>query len=186
MIDGTPLEGTITKKIRRRLKPMFETRIRRTTYPFVNKERAVELTIDRGKIDSCDVSVPVCELELELKRGSKSQLFEVARTLTHTLPAQVSLKSKAERGYELVEGSKNLPAKAVSLHFGDGCSARDGFPVIGFACLKQIVCQRLPRQTPIGTRECPLLGVKRTWLLQCAMSAFDPKRTLSGAFDSRQ
>jgi inorganic triphosphatase YgiF len=170
MIDGTPLEGTITKKIRRRLKPMFETRIRRTTYPFVNKERAVELTIDRGKIDSGDVSVPVCELELELKRGSKSQLFEVARTLTHTLPAQVSLKSKAERGYELVEGSKNLPAKAVSLHFGDGCSARDGFPVIGFACLKQIVdnVPALAKADPEGVHQMRV-GVRR---LRAAVSLF--------------
>src|SRR5262245_9485711 len=26
-------------------------------------------------------------------------------------------------------------------------------------------------------RTCPLLGVKRTWLVGCKMSAFDPKRT---------
>jgi hypothetical protein len=30
MIDGTPLEDLITKKMRRRLKPIFETRMARS------------------------------------------------------------------------------------------------------------------------------------------------------------
>jgi hypothetical protein len=32
----------------------------------------------------------------------------------------------------------------------------------------------------VSTRQCPLLGVKRTWRLTVRMSAFDPKRTSSG------
>ena len=170
MIDGTPLEDLITKKVRRRLEPMFETRIRRTTYSLVNNERAIELTIDRGKIDTGAGSLPVCELELELKRGSKNQLFEIARTLTHGLPAQVLLKSKAERGYELIDGSKDLPVKAIPVHLPVACNARDGFRVIGFACLKQIIdnVPALGSADPEGVHQMRV-GVRR---LRAAMSLF--------------
>src|SRR4029453_7423201 len=95
IIDGTPFEKLITKKIRRRLEPVFQTRIRRTTYLLANNQSAIELTIDRGKIDTGDNSLPVSELEVQLKRGSKGQLFEVARMLTHGLPAQLNLKPKS-------------------------------------------------------------------------------------------
>src|SRR5262249_18436802 len=95
LISGTPLQDLITKKICRGLRPMFETRVRRTYYSLTDKERAIDLTIDRGKLHAGDDSVPICELELELKRGSKDRLFEVARSLVQALPAQISLKSKA-------------------------------------------------------------------------------------------
>src|SRR4029453_2039781 len=116
IIKGTPVEDLLTKKIRRKLKPAFETRIRKTTYPLVNKETAIELTTDRGKIDNGHSSTPVCELELELKRGDKSRLFETARTIERALAAQVSLKSKAERGYELIDGCGGAPVKAPPGH----------------------------------------------------------------------
>ena len=80
LVSGTPLEDLITKKIRRGLRPMFETRVRRTHYCVIDKERAIDLTIDRGKLDTGDGSVPICELELELKRGSKDRLLDVRFT----------------------------------------------------------------------------------------------------------
>lgn len=170
IMEGTPLKKLITKKIRRRLKPVFETRIRRTAYSLVNNDAAIALTIDRGKIDTGDGSVPVSEFELELKRGGQERLFEVARALTHALPAQISLKSKAERGYELVNGSKGLPEKAVSVHFSDRCNARDGFRTIGFGCLKQIIgnVPALAKADPEGVHQMRV-GVRR---LRAAMSLF--------------
>jgi triphosphatase len=139
LIRGTPLEDLITKKIRRGLRPMFETRVRRTHYSLTDKERSIDLTIDRGKLDTHDGSVPICELELELKRGSKDCLFDVARRLVQALPAQISLKSKAERGYELLEGRKGMSVKANPVALPAGCNARNGFKVIGFDCLKQVI-----------------------------------------------
>jgi inorganic triphosphatase YgiF len=169
-IRGTPVDDLMTKKMRRLLKPMFETRIRRTTYSLANSERAIELTVDRGKIDIGNDSAPICELELELKRGNKNKLFEMARTLTHALPAQVLLKSKAERGYQLIDGTKDSPAKAISVHFPDGCNARDGFRVIGFACLKQVLDNgpALAKADPEGVHQMRV-GIRR---LRAAMSLF--------------
>src|SRR5262245_3005901 len=170
LISGTPLEDLITKKIRRGLKPMFETRVRRTHYSLTDKERAIDLTIDRGKLDTGDGSVPICELELELKKGSKDRLFEVARRLVQALPAQISLKSKAERGYELLEGRKDLPVKGGPIGLPAGCNARNGFKVISFDCLKQVIdnVTALARGDPEGVHQMRV-GLRR---LRAAMSLF--------------
>src|SRR5262245_62086410 len=109
LISGTPLKDLITKKIRRGLRPMFETRVRRTHYSLTDKERAIDLTIDRGKLDTGDGSVPICELELELKRGGKVRLFEDARSVVQARTAQLCHKSKAERGLEFIEGPTGSP-----------------------------------------------------------------------------
>jgi triphosphatase len=169
-IKGTPVEELLTKKVRRELKPAFETRIRRTSYPLINKEAAIELTIDRGKIDNGHSSIPVCELELELKRGEKNRLFEIARTIERALAAQVSLRSKAERGYELIDGCGGAPVKAAPVQLLSACNAREGFKVIGFSCLKQIT-DNVPaviKADPEGVHQMRI-GVRR---LRAALSLF--------------
>jgi triphosphatase len=136
----------------------------------VNKEAAIELTIDRGKIDNGHSSIPVCELELELKRGEKNRLFEVARTIERALAAQISLKSKAERGYELIDGCGGAPVKAAPVQLLPSCNAREGFKVIGFSCLKQITdnVPAIIKADPEGVHQMRI-GVRR---LRAAMSLF--------------
>src|SRR5262245_15844293 len=170
LVSGTPLEDLITKKVRRGLRPVFETRIRRTYYSLTDKERAIDLTVDRGRLETGDGSVPICELEVELKRGSRDRLFEVARTLVESLPAQISLKSKAERGYELIEGRKGSPVKANPVDLLAGCDARNSFKVIGFDCLKQVIdnVTALAKGDPEGVHQMRV-GLRR---LRAAMSLF--------------
>lgn len=59
-------------------------------------------------------SLPLCEIELELKSGNAVQLFHFALTLQKVFPFPLRLEntSKAERGYTLKSGRKNLPVKA--------------------------------------------------------------------------
>src|SRR5262245_60926960 len=99
----TALEPLLSNKLRRRLKPAFKTRVRRTTYPLADGKRAVALTLDEGEIEAGRRSKPLCEIELELRHGKEAELFELARVLNRAVPVQLSLKSKAERGYELLE-----------------------------------------------------------------------------------
>ncbi len=49
MASGTALEPLLNGKLRRQLKPLFETRVRRTLYPVADDTRAIALTIDRGR-----------------------------------------------------------------------------------------------------------------------------------------
>ena len=70
--------------------------------------RAIALTIDRGMIDAGDRSRPLCEIELELKRGKVADLFDVAGELTRALPgARLAVKSKSQRGYELLDDEQD-------------------------------------------------------------------------------
>jgi len=131
--------GKRTGYLRRQLKPMFETRVHRTVYPIAKRAHVIELAIDRGKIDTGVSSFPLCELELELKRGNEADLFSVARELVHVLPARLALKSKSERGYELIDEELGAPVRAGPIDLTVCASTRDGFKMIGGACLKQVI-----------------------------------------------
>src|SRR6516164_3125501 len=137
LAKGTALEPLITKKFRRQLKPLFETRVRRTVYPIVDGKNAIALAVDQGTIELGIRSVPLCEVELELEHGSATRLFDVARELADTLSARIALKSKSERGYEIIDNKQELPAKAVRIHLPVAATTRDAFKVIGLTCLKQ-------------------------------------------------
>jgi CHAD domain-containing protein len=66
-------------------------------------------------------------------------LFDLARELTSTLPAQLAFKSKSERGYELLEDGGVAAAKGGPIDLAAGTSTREAFKAIGRACLKQII-----------------------------------------------
>ena len=71
LAEGTALEPLMTKKFRRQLKPLFETRVRRTVYPIGYDNNAIAtLAVDQGTIDTGMRSIPLCEIELELERGT--------------------------------------------------------------------------------------------------------------------
>lgn len=168
--NGTALEPLLTKKLRRGLKPVFETRVRRTVYPLVDNAHAIALTVDQGTIDTGTRSQSLCEIELELKRGSAADLFDVARELTQKLPARLAVKSKSERGYEILDGEQKQPVKAASIDLQAGVSAREAFKAIGLACLKQVINNEpaLLGGDPEGVHQMRV-GIRR---LRAAMSLF--------------
>lgn len=169
LAQGTALEPLLSDKFRRQLKPVFETRVRRTTYPLSNGTSEIALTLDKGKIATGRNSRPLCELEL--KRGDEADLFKVARELTQALPAQVALKSKSERGYEMLAGHDDAPVRAVAVDLSPGAAARDGFKAIGVACLKQMIGNEpaLLAGDPEGVHQMRV-GLRR---LRAAISLFD-------------
>jgi triphosphatase len=180
LAHSTALEPLLSRKFCRQLKPIFETRVRRKTYPLTNGGSDIALTLDKGEIDTGDRSRPLCEIELELKRGDEAELFEVARELTHALAAQLALKSKSERGYELLKGAEAAPVKAAPSDLSPGTSTRDAFKAIGLACLKQVLDNEpaLLAGDPEGVHQMRV-GLRR---LRAAMSLFadilqDPQTT---------
>lgn len=63
----------------------------------------VELVWDLGEVRSGDKSVPICEIELELKKGSTRALFDIAKRVVSLLPTSIGMHSKAALGYKLLE-----------------------------------------------------------------------------------
>jgi triphosphatase len=170
LVEGTALEPVMTNKLHRQLRPLFETRVRRTLYPVVDKAHEIALTLDRGTIDTGTQSLPLCELEFELKRGNAAKLFDVARELAQTLPARLAVKSKSERGYEIIDGEQELPVKATPIDLPAEASTRDAFKMIGLACLKQVINNEtaLINGDPEGVHQMRV-GLRR---LRASMSLF--------------
>jgi triphosphatase len=167
---GTALEPLIGRKFRRQLHPVFETRVERILYPLIRDKGEIALTIDHGKIEAGRRSAPLCEVELELKRGSQAELFEVARELMQAVPARLEFRSKSQRGYELLEDVRDVPATAAWIDLVAGISTRDGFKAIGRTCLRQIVGNEraLLKGDPEGVHQMRV-GLRR---LRAALSLF--------------
>jgi len=168
--SGTALEPLLTNKLRRRLKPLFETKVRRTVYPVVDDAHAIAVAVDQGTIDAGKRSQPLCELELELERGTAAELFDIARRLSEAVPARLAVKSKSERGYEIIDGEQELPVKAAPVDLPAGASTRDAFRIIGLACLRQTINNEsaLIKGDPEGVHQMRV-GLRR---LRAAMSLF--------------
>lgn len=81
---------------------IFVTRFRRETRR-LRPRRGVSilLMLDRGEIRAGRRREAICELELELERGTAADLRRLAATLRLDLPLVPEDRSKAERGYAL-------------------------------------------------------------------------------------
>lgn len=135
---GTALDRLLTGKLHRKLKPQFETRVRRTLFPLERDGAIIELALDEGTIDTGAASMRICEIELELEHGDKEHLFDVARLLARALPVQLALASKSERGYRLLDGALGAPVKFAAVSLSPDVPTREAFGEIGRACLRQI------------------------------------------------
>ena len=138
-VEHTPLAPVLTDDVRNTLKPVFETRIERTAYHLNGDDTAIAMAVDQGQIVASDSSCPVSEIELELKHGSPIELFKLARAIGDIVPAWLDVKSKSERGYELVEQSSVAAEKARDPNLSAETSAGRAFTLICRSCLRHLV-----------------------------------------------
>ena len=102
----------------KKLQPIFSTDIRRETRQLRTPDGAcVTCDIDKGRIISGAREVPIFELELELISGPVGALLALARLVSDTVPARLSARTKAHRGYNvyLGKGSTWVHAEALAL-----------------------------------------------------------------------
>lgn len=166
----TALEPLLTKKLRRQLRPVFETRIRRTTFPLNVRGSQIEVALDRGEIDTGDRAKPLSEIEIEFKNGDRAELLKVARSIAHATSAELAIKSKAQRGYELLDGKDSAAAKAEPVVLAPDISTREAFRAIASSCVKQVIANKpaLLAKDPEGVHQMRV-GIRR---LRAAISLF--------------
>ena len=133
--DGTPLEP-FAKKLQRKLKPIFETSVHRTTLPIRTKRSQLELAIDHGRIIAAGRTSRIEEVELELKSGPAKDLFRVAKALERKLAAELCLRVKADQGYDLVNGKRAQAVFAEPIELEKRMTAIEGFQVIARSALR--------------------------------------------------
>ena len=129
----------LTDDVRNTLRPVFETRIERTAYRLDGNNAAIAMTFDAGQIVAPGSSCPVSEIELELKHGHPIELFKLARAISDIVPARLDVKSKSERGYELVEQASVAAEKARDPDLSAEINAGRAFTLICRACLRHLV-----------------------------------------------
>ncbi len=101
-------------------------------------DTVVEICFDRGAVKCGDRVEALSELELELKSGPPWRLYETALALMAGTPFRLELRSKAFRGYALLGGVTESPAKAVTTDLRPDLSVEAAFRAIAFACLSQL------------------------------------------------
>lgn len=132
--------------IRDALQPVFTTRMERTVWQLRTPQGdEIECVLDQGVIESgvdgadgTVRSVPVSEIELELKQGQAASLFDVALALLQDVPLQLGHMSKAERGYRLAASQPLRAVKAQPLALDAAMSVEQVFLVIAGNCLEQV------------------------------------------------
>jgi len=134
----TPLKDLATGKLPHKLKPAFQTNVHRTTQARRVRKSRIELAVDRGRIAAGRRSRPIAELELELKSGQTADLFRLARTVERKTDAELDLRSKAERGFQLATGSGGGVQHAEPVQLKSGLSPQDAFRVIAHSTLRHI------------------------------------------------
>src|ERR1051325_6903209 len=131
----TALDHLNGKKLALGLKPVFETRVHRTVVPLRRNGSHIELTLDQGQVRLGRKSAPISEVELELKRGHAADLFAVARDLTGRVPARLAVRSKADRGYALVDDQPIAAVRQHAIILDPRMSAGEAFRAIALGCL---------------------------------------------------
>lgn len=125
--------------LRAQLKPVFTTEFTRSARMLrLAGGGEAEFCLDRGKIIAGDASVPLCEIELELKSGNPEQLFQFALELLHSVPLRLENASKAERGYLFYPDGKSPPLKAAPVGLDAEMSVSAAFKAIACDCLNHL------------------------------------------------
>lgn len=137
--DGTPLRPLLTRARRSSLRPVFVTNMRRTLRRVVHGGSTIEVALDEGEILAGAREAPISEVELELKDGNPAELFSLARALSETVPLRLAIKTKAERGFELLSQEDFAVEKAGDVDIKPSVTAAQAFRAIARNCLRQII-----------------------------------------------
>jgi inorganic triphosphatase YgiF len=125
--------------LRAQLHPVFTTAYRRTLR---NLELVpgthVELCADSGQVTAGAASMPISEIEIELKQGQPEALLAFANGLLDDLELRLEPASKAQRGYALASGAASMPVKAESPRLQAQMPVPEAFQAVVFSCLAHL------------------------------------------------
>lgn len=111
--DALGMLGTVAEA---ELQPVFTTVVKRAIRVLNGSETVIEVAFDQGEIRTPDgATLPLCEVELELKQGEPGALYALALELAKTAPLRVESRTKSARGYALAAGALDEPVKAEKI-----------------------------------------------------------------------
>jgi triphosphatase len=135
LAKDTALAPLLTKRLGRKLRPVFETIVERVTLPVHAGKTSMEVAVDRGQIRAEGRHEPINEVEIELRRGDPAELMRLAERLARALPMAYHPRPKQDRGYALVADETAGPVPAAAIALGPDCSTAEAFRVVALGCL---------------------------------------------------
>jgi inorganic triphosphatase YgiF len=126
-IESSRIEGVFTADIRRHQR-MLEL-----------PSGTVEIAFDQGVIKAGDRSMPVSEIELELKSGSASAIHELALRLCEHGEVRPSIRTKSARGFDLAADTPPAAKRPAKLRLDPTIALDDAFAAILRSCLKHLL-----------------------------------------------
>jgi triphosphatase len=125
------------------LEPVFTSDIHRHLRIIDLPSGIVEVAFDQGLLKAGDRSMPVSEIELELKAGSRLAIYELALQLAEHGPVSVSIRSKSARGFDLAADRPPAARKPRKLRVDPSISLDDALAAILRGCLLHLL-QSIP------------------------------------------
>jgi inorganic triphosphatase YgiF len=135
-LNETPLGDVISDKRWKKLEPVSQSRVDRTTWLTEFDNSTIEVTFDEGEVRSGKRRQRFVELELELKEGAASAIFAAARMLAGHIPVRIGVLTKDQRGQSLENGTDGKVAKAEPINLLPKMNAGEGFVAIASGCLR--------------------------------------------------
>ena len=157
----------------KKLVPVVRSTVERTSWRVTDEGNELEIALDDGDVRAEGRDQPLCELEIELKRGKAEAAFHAARELATRLPLRLGVMSKAERGFALADDSLGKVAKAQPLPLNAEMSVAEGFALIVQSCIRHF---RLNEPLVLGDQNPNALHQARVAMrrLRSALSLFRP------------
>lgn len=139
LLESTQLPPFSDPNLFSRLAPVYTTEFRRAIYRLGNEDWEVEVAMDLGKVGTRNSHEAICEVELELIRGSALALVNLAQHIVAIVPARLLTIPKSERGHHLITGWRPSPAKAAPGEISAHMSVGQAFRSIGRNCINQMI-----------------------------------------------
>jgi len=121
------------------LAPVFATSVRRSALRIEIDGGELEVALDRGVVRAGERSLPVSEVEIELKSGDVGALIAVGRASVDAHAMWLSTIAKATRGAWLADGEAKRATKARPPRLDRGAAGNELFRAMLQSCFDQVL-----------------------------------------------
>jgi inorganic triphosphatase YgiF len=130
------LEDFVPESTLADLRPVFRTVVYRYLFEAIDRDNFIEVSFDQGEIRAGRRKQPLCEVEIELKRGNPALLFKLAQEIDAVVPVRLGVLSKAERGYNLAHSAKVQAIKAGPVLLMTQMTSAKALQAIAQSCIR--------------------------------------------------
>lgn len=106
-------QGVELSTLQAQLQPLFSTHFVREKWVVTYLNSEIEVAFDQGEVQAGELSEPLNEVELELKKGDRADLLAFAAELAEMGDLRLGSLSKAARGYALAQGQQQAEPRPL-------------------------------------------------------------------------